>query len=45
MQRIHPEQGFELRWTRNEKLAVVNHNDKVCKFCPGRCPAAQPKGN
>jgi hypothetical protein len=28
-----PSPGFETRWTHDEKLWAVNHNDKVTKFC------------
>lgn len=28
-----PDPGFETRWTRNEKVQAVQHNEKVAKFC------------
>ncbi len=28
-----PSPGFETRWTREEKLWAVDHNDKVAKAC------------
>jgi len=31
---IIPDSGFETRWTRNEKVQIVEHNADVAKFCP-----------
>lgn len=28
-----PDPGFESRWTRNEKMQAVQHNEKVRQFC------------
>lgn len=32
-EKIRPDDGFETRWTRNEKVQVNRLNQKVEKFC------------
>lgn len=31
---LWPDPGFETRWTHDEKLWAVEHNDKVSLACP-----------
>lgn len=33
VQRIVPSDGFEQRWTREEKRQVLTHNELVDRFC------------
>lgn len=35
---FYPDPGFEGRWTHNEKLWAVDHNDKLAAACPESKP-------
>lgn len=30
---ITPDPGFETRWTRNEKIQALQHNEKIAALC------------
>ena len=35
LQVVHPDAGFETRWTHDEKVQIVTLNDQIKKECGG----------